>query len=206
MPNQIDKTTSSEELMGRIGAGDRYAFEILVRRHQRAVLNFIYRFIGDRIEAEDLAQEVFLRVWQSAATYMPTAGFTTWLYRIAANLCINKHQSERIKKLFTVPFARSEEKDPVNESTIKHAGKASSPEELLLAAERKHRILNALQQLPDNQRTAIILKIYDNLSYQEIAGIMGRSVAAVDSLLIRAKKNLFKKLSFPQKNRRFFDL
>ena len=76
--------------MSRSGRGDRHAFEILVRRHQRSVLNFIYRFIGDRIEAEDQAQEVFLRAWQSAATYKPTAKFTTWIYRIAANLCINK--------------------------------------------------------------------------------------------------------------------
>jgi len=136
MRNQMDKAISSEELMARIGAGDRYAFEILVRRHQRAVLNFIYRFIGDRSEAEDLAQEVFLRVWQSAPTYKPTARFTTWLYRITANLCINKHQSERIKKLFMIPFARPEENGSVNESTIEHAGKASSPGEPLLASLR----------------------------------------------------------------------
>ena len=191
--------------MTRICAGDRYAFEVLVQRHQGSVLNFIYRFIGDRIEAEDLSQEVFLRVWQSAATYQPTAKFTTWLYRITANLCINKHKSDRIKKLFMFPFARIEEKDSVNAPTIEHAEKASSPEEILLVAERKRRILNALQQLPVNQRTALILKTYDNLSYQEIAGIMDRSVAAVDSLLIRAKKNLFKKFSSEKKNRRFFD-
>jgi RNA polymerase sigma-70 factor (ECF subfamily) len=204
MRNQIDKDRSSEELMTRIGAGDRYAFEILVRRHQRSVLNFIYGFVGDRSEAEDLAQEVFFRVWQSAATYKPTAKFTAWLYRIAANLCINKHKSDRIKKLLMVPFARQEEKDSVNESTIEHVEKAPSPEELLLVAERKRRILNALQKLPDNQRMALILKTYDNLSYQEIAGIMGRSVAAVDSLLIRAKKNIFKKLSSQEKKPQVF--
>ncbi len=204
MRNQIDKETSSEELMTRIGAGDRYAFELLVRHHQRSVLNFIYRFIGERSQAEDLTQEVFLRVWQSAATYKPTAKFTAWLYRIVANLCINKHKSDRIKKLFMVPFARQEEKHSVNESTIEHAEKVSSPEDLLLAAERKHRILNALRQLPDNQRMALILKTYDNLSYQEIAWIMGRSVAAVDSLLIRAKKNILKKLSSLEKKPQVF--
>ena len=170
--------------MARVAIGDTYAFEILVYRHQTAVLNFIYRFLADRSEAEDLAQEVFLRIWQSAATYKPTAKFTAWLYRIAENLCINKYKSDRIKKLFMVSSTRGEEKGSVNESTIEHTGKAPSPEDLLLVAERKRRILNTLQQLPENQRMALILKTYGNLSYQEIAGIMGRSVAAVDSLLI----------------------
>ena len=204
MPGKIDKATSSEELMVRLGTGDRNAFEVLVRRHQRSVLNFIYRFLGDQIEAEDLAQEVFLRVWQSAPTYKPTAKFTTWLYRIAANLCINKQQSERFKKLFMVPLTRQQEKDSMTEASFRHPGKTASPEERLLVEERKRWILNALRQLPDNQKMAIILKTYDNLTYQEIAGIMGRSVAAVDSLLIRAKKNLFKKLSSSAKKPQVF--
>jgi len=94
----------------------------------------------------------------------------------------------------------------VNESSTEHAEKAPSPEDLLLVAERKRQILNALQQLPANQRMALILKRYEGLSYKEIARIMRRSVSSVDSLLIRAKKNLFKKLSSQKKNRRFFDL
>ncbi len=190
--------------MVRLGTGDRDAFEILTLRHQRSVLNFIYRFLGDRTAAEDLAQEVFLRVWQSAPTYKPTAKFTTWLYRITVNLCINKQQSDGIKKLLTASFTRQKEKESMAESSMGHAGKTASPEERLLVAERKHRILNALQQLPDNQKMAIILKTYDDLTYQEIAGIMGRSVAAVDSLLIRAKKNLFKKLSSSEKKPQVF--
>ena len=190
--------------MSRSGRGDRHTFEILVRRHQRSVLNFIYRFIGDRIEAEDLAQEVFLRAWQSAAAYKPTAKFTTWIYRIAANLCINKQKSDRIKKLFIIPFSRQEEKGSLNESYSEHPEKASSPEDLLLVAERKRQILNVLQQLPANQRMALILKRYDGLSYKEISKIMGRSVSAVDSLMVRAKRNLHGKLVSQEKNRRFF--
>ncbi len=142
MNDLSNEATPSEDLMARAGRGDRYAFEILVRRHQHSVLNFIYRFIGDRTEAEDLAQEVFLRVWQSTATYKPTAKFTTWLYRITANLCINKQKSDRIKKLFIVPFSRQEEKGSVNKSSTEYAEKAPSPEDLLLAAERKRQILN----------------------------------------------------------------
>jgi len=195
MRNQIDKATSSEELMTRIGTGDRYAFEILVRRHQRSVLNFIYRFIGDRREAEDLAQEVLLRVWQSAATYKPTAKFTAWLYRITVNLCINKQKSDRIRRLFMVPASRKEEEDLGDEFSADHATKGPSPEDILLEAERNRQILSALRHLPANQRIALILKKHEGLSYKEIAGIMGCSVSAVDSLLIRAKKNLLKKLS-----------
>ena len=192
--------------MARSARGDRHAFETLVQRHQRSVLNFIYRFIGDQIEAEDLAQEVFLRSWQSAATYKPTAKFTTWIYRIAANLCINKQKSDRIRRLFMVPPSRKEEGDLGDKSSTRHAEKIPSPEDLLLVAERKRQIFNAIQQLPANQRMALILKRYDGLSYKEIARIMGCSVSAVDSLLIRSKKNLFKKLSSRKKNRRFFDL
>lgn len=172
------------------GRGDRHAFEILVRRHQRSVLNFIYRFMGDRIEAEDLAQEVFLRVWQSAATYKPTAKFTTWIYRIAANLCSNKQKSDRIRRLFMGPASRKEEEALGDEFSADHATKCPSPEDLLLEAERKRQILSALRSLPANQRIAIILKKYEGLSYKEISKIMGLTVSAVDSLLIRAKRNL----------------
>ena len=190
--------------MARSGRGDRHAFEILVRRHQRSVLNFIYRFIGDRIEAEDLAQEVFFRAWQSAATYKPTAKFTTWIYRIAANLCINKQRSDRIRRLFIVPFSRKEEEDLGNEFSMRHAEKTPSPEDLLLEAERKRQILSALRSLPANQRIALILKKYDDLSYKEISKIMGLSVSAVDSLLIRAKRNLHGKLVSQEKKSQVF--
>ena len=143
--------------MSRSGRGDRHAFEILVLRHQSSVLNFIYRFKGDRIEAEDLAQEVFLRAWQSAATYKPTAKFTTWIYRITANLCVNKQKSDRIRRLFMVPASRKEE-GLGNEFSADHARKGPSPEDLLLEAERKQQVLSALRRLPANQKIALILK------------------------------------------------
>ena len=86
----MDKQILSEELMARIAKGDNDAFEILVNRHQTSVLNLIYRFIGDRTQAKDLAQEVFIRVWESAKSYEPKAKFTTWIYKITTNLCINE--------------------------------------------------------------------------------------------------------------------
>src|SRR4030043_2366462 len=102
----MDKEIPSEDLMARIAEGDEDAFEILVNRHQVSILNLIYRFIGDRTQAKDLAQEVFIRVWQSAKSYEPKAKFTTWLYRITANLCFNELKSSRRKKW--LQFLRSD--------------------------------------------------------------------------------------------------
>jgi RNA polymerase sigma-70 factor (ECF subfamily) len=183
----MDMELSSEELMARIAEGDEDAFEMLVRRHQTSVLNLIYRFIGDRTGAKDLAQEVFLRVWQAAKSYEPRAKFTTWIYQIATNLCLNELKSARRRRWF--PFHRSEES---NENAVEdtYSDGSPSPEDLLLAKERSRQISDALQRLPDNQRMALILKRYDELSYQEIAQVLGCSVSAVESLLVRAKRTL----------------
>jgi len=187
----MDREIQSEDLMARIARGDDDAFETLVNRHQTSVLNLIYRFIGDRSQTKDLAQEVFLRVWQGAKTYKPEAKFTTWLYRITANLCLNELKSSRRKKWLQFPMSnldhevQSEEDLPDN---------SPSPEDLLLAKERRRQIANALQSLPENQRMALILKRYDALSYEEIAKVIGCSVSAVESLLVRAKRTLQEKL------------
>jgi len=182
---------SSEDLMARIAKGDDDAFEILVNRHQTSVLNLIYRFIGDRTQAKDLAQEVFLRVWQAARGYEPKAKFTTWLYRITANLCFNELKSSRRKKWFQ--FLRSDSDREIHGEEDFSDG-SPSPEDVLLAKEQSHQITKALQSLPDNQRMALVLKRYDDLSYAEIAQIIGCSVSAVESLLVRAKRTLQEKL------------
>ena len=187
----MDDVTSSEDLMVEVAAGNQQAFEALVIRHQASILNLVYRFIGDRTKAQDLAQEVFLRVWQAAKSYKPEAKFTTWIYRITANLCFNELKSSRRKKMFqflrpeTDQEARTEEELPDN---------SPSAEDLLLAKERSRQITEALQSLPENQRMAIILKRYDDLSYEEIARVLGCSVSAVESLLVRAKRTLQEKL------------
>ena len=171
--------------------GDEYAFEVLVRRHQASVLNLIYRYVGDRTRAKDLAQAVFVRVWQAAKTYKPRAKFTTWIYRIATNLCLNELKSAHHKKWFQ--FFRSDANDEARtEENIPDS--SPSPEDLLLAKERSRQITDALQSLPESQRMALILKRYDDLSYQEIARIMGCSVSAVESLLVRARRTLQEKL------------
>jgi RNA polymerase sigma-70 factor (ECF subfamily) len=187
---RVDDKTSSEDLMARIARGDDDAFEILVNRHQTSILNLIYRFIGDRAQAKDLAQEVFIRVWQAAKTYRPEAKFTTWIYRITANLCFNELKSARRKKWFSFNWS-----DEDSEHTIEEilSDNAPSAEDLLLEKERSRQISDALQSLPENQRMALVLKRYDGLSYQEIAQIIGCSVSAVESLLVRAKRNLQEK-------------
>ena len=177
--------------MAKTAEGDESAFEILVNRHQAPILNLIYRYLGDRTQAKDLAQEVFVRVWQAAKTYKPQAKFTTWIYRITVNLCLNELKSSGKKKAH---FSESyiEEGRAMN-----GVGEVSpSGEDLLLAEEQSRQISEALQALPENQRMALILKRYDNLSYQEIANIMECSVSAVESLLVRAKRNIQEKLAF----------
>ena len=185
---------SNEDLMGSVRLGNRHAFEVLINRHQRSVLNFIFRFLGNRADAEDLTQEVFLRVWKAAGTYKPDAKFTTWLYRIATNLCINRQHAIRIRKLFVQSHVQEQIQNSKDSSIIGESAGILSPEERLIDSEQSVRLLNALIELPAKQRVAIVLRIYDEMSYQEIAQIMDRSLSSVDSLLIRAKKNLHRKL------------
>jgi len=186
-----DNQTPSEELVARVAEGDEYAFQILVNRHQTSVLNLIYRFMGDRLKSEDLAQETFLQVWRSAKTYQRKSKFTTWLYRICANLCLNEIKSARRKKWLQFFKNNPDSKQSENEDLL---DESPNPEDLLLARERNQQITNALQSLPENQRIALILKRYDNFYYEEISRVLGCSIAAVESLLVRAKRTLQKKL------------
>jgi RNA polymerase sigma-70 factor, ECF subfamily len=192
----MNEGISSEDLMEKVAAGDPDAFETLVTRHQTSVLNLIYRFIGDRTQAHDLAQDVFLRVWQTANRYEPRAKFTTWIYRITTNLCLNELKSARRRRWF--PFHRSEgDRETPIEETLSDG--SPTAEDFLVAKERSRQISEALQSLPDNQRMALVLKRYDDLSYNEIAGILDCSVSAVESLLVRAKRTLQTKLKVFEK-------
>ena len=114
----MDKQTPSEELMARIAEGDDYAFQILVNRHQASVLNMIYRFMGDRSKSEDLAQETFLQVWRAAKSYQRKSKFTTWIYRICVNLCLNEIKSARRKKWLQFFQNTPDSKHPENETLL----------------------------------------------------------------------------------------
>jgi RNA polymerase sigma-70 factor (ECF subfamily) len=138
-----------------------------------------------------LAQETFLQVWRAAKSFKGKSKFTTWFYRICVNLCLNEIKAARSKNWLQFFRNLSDSKGPQDESLLDDALNA---EDLLLVRERSRQISNAFQALPENQRIALILKRYEDLSYEEIASVLGCSIPAVESLLVRAKRTLQKKL------------
>lgn len=185
---------TSEDLMLLVADGDKSAFSCLVNRHQETVFRLIYRYFGKEEEANDLAQEVFVRIWRSSKKYTPTSKFTTWLYTLTANICKSETRSlwRRNIRLIGSFWASGDHDAP------EILAPAPSPEDAALQAEQGRLVRAAIQSLPPNQRLAVVLRRYEELSYQEIALIVGCSVAAVEALLVRARVNLQKKL-FPLK-------
>jgi RNA polymerase sigma-70 factor, ECF subfamily len=188
--------TSSESdvaLMARVRDGDTDAFRTLIERHQRAVINTIHRAIGDAWEAEDLAQRVFLQVYRSAKRYQPTAKFTTWLFTITRNTILNEH---RRRARHAAESLEALENPANTESVGWQAPDTTTPDPAQEVAERElqTKIMETVQQLPEAQRTAVILCRYEGLSYEEIARVLGCSVSATKSLLHRARLTLKEKL------------
>ena len=178
-------------LMQRIQSGDTESFEILFARHHRKVLNIIYRYIGNASLSEDLVQEVFLRVYKIRKSYKPTAEFTTWLYEIVKNLCLNE-----LKKKSRKTYSLDADQENPN---LNHAQYIQSPElspaKLIEQAESVRVIKQVIARLPPNQRMAVVLNKYEALSYKEISKIMGLSTKAVKSLLLRARTNIKEMIS-----------
>jgi RNA polymerase sigma-70 factor (ECF subfamily) len=179
------------ELMLSVKRGDREAFRVLIGRHQKSLLNFIYRFTGNPGESEDLTQEVFLKMFQAAPRYEPQAGFTTWLYRIATNVTLNYLRDHK-------PHLQA----LLNQDLEEHSGnylEIQDPmpliEERLLEEERIQKVQNAVAALPENQRLAVILTKYQNLSLKETAVVLKCSPEAVKSLIFRAYVQLRGKLA-----------
>ena len=172
------------QLMLDFVRGDESAFAVLFERHRKRVLNTAYHFLGDRDAAQDAAQEVFVKVYTSGKAYRPNAAFTTWLYRITANACLDEVRKRKRSRLATNEELLDCIVDP-----------AASPEVQARSNELAREVRAAIASLPESQRLAVILQRYEGLPYQQIADVLKTSVPAVESLLFRAKHSLRRALS-----------
>ncbi len=175
------------ELMRRVKSGDDSAFTELMKRHYKSIMNFIYRFTNDRNDSEDLAQEVFLRVYRSVKEYKPQAKFSTWLYKIATNVCLTELKLKR--RMTNVSL------DEIQEN--KHdIGDSTSPNgyDLINRRDIKDTIFQALNSIPERERISIILCKYEGFSYDEVADVIGCTVGAVKTYIHRGRMKLIERL------------
>lgn len=179
-------------LMLRVKQGDREAFEALVEKYKQPVMNLVYRTLPDAAEAEDLAQHVFLQVFKSAHRYEVSAKFSTWIFTIARNLCLNeiRRRSRHPAESFDAVSAENEDQ-PLRQF---EDARTFSPPDALLHGELEEKIGEALDGLPEKQRTALLLCRQEELSYEEIAEVLGCSLSATKSLIHRARETLKQQL------------
>ncbi len=179
-------------LVEKFRSGDAAAYETLVRRYQDKVMATCVRMLGNREDAEDAAQEVFVKVYDALPRFDPRAKFSTWLYRVTINHCLNMLRARRVRRLFSLHrtdpevdgYVQVVERDP-----------APGPEGELEREERGRALWKAIDALPENQKVATVLARFGNLSYAEIAEVMETTVSAVESILHRAKRRLYRELS-----------
>lgn len=183
---------SDEDLLMQSGKGDMSAFELLVRRHQEPLINYIHRLINDYHRAEDLAQETFLRIFQNASRYQPTASFKSWMYTIATNLSRNEVRNRTRWHTYSLEDLVEEGAD-IHETSLMEDTRYL-PDVLAEKNERKQLVRKALAQLPENQRLALTLVTYQDLRYEEVAEILGTSEGAVKALIHRARQRMKKLL------------
>ncbi len=189
MHSRASSYDSDAELIQQVAQGDENAFEQLVKKYEHAVFNIIYRHIGNYTDVEDLAQEVFIKVWRHAKSFRGESKFSTWLYRIVVNHCLNYRSKH---KQTPVSLDEMVEKEKIPESLIV---------EVDFERRQKAKIVRrAVDELPERQRIALILSKFEGKSYKEIAQIMGVSLSEVESLIFRAKETLKKKLLLLKEN------
>ncbi len=182
---------SDEDLMMKVKEDkDELAFERLVQRHRKSLLNFVYRFIGDQDIAEDVSQDVFLKLWSNADTYLPMARFTTFLYTIAKNLCLNIlakiKSSPQMQSINDIILKSDSDQEIQNEL----ADSVNQPDQEVLSTEIKNKIKEAIGKLSPEHRLVFILTEYHGLSYQEVANIVQCPVGTVASRKNTAVKHL----------------
>jgi RNA polymerase sigma-70 factor, ECF subfamily len=182
---------SDVQLMLDVKAGDEQSFALLLQRYRRPLVNFLYRMVREREEAEDLAQEVFLRVYRARKDYVPSAKFTTWLFRIATNLALNSVRDNRYQRMeVSIDAPVSADAEEGDERTLDVAEKHPNIEQHLIEEARRKMIRHAVEKLPEKQRAAVLLHKYQELDYNEIAKILQCSESALKSLLFRAYETL----------------
>ncbi|MFZ4080276.1 MAG: RNA polymerase sigma factor [Pirellula sp.] len=177
-------------LMLRVKEDDAVAFEFLVDRFQRKIIRFMSGWTRNAEQAEDLAQEVFLRIYKSRKTYLPTAKFSTWLYRIAHNVASNHVRDISARREYQLSKAGNGSTSGLLLENIAVSPSGFQPTRNMDHQERSRIIIVALEALGERQRTAILLSKFEGMSYQEIGETMGLTVQAVKSLLMRARVNL----------------
>ncbi len=170
--------------MERVKNGDQEAFRLLIEMHQARVIGTVAKMLGDDTDSEDISQQVFIRVWNSAARYQPTAKFTTWLFKITRNLVFN--ELRRRKRHPATPLEHKEDDRPFQMPDPN----SPSPATNMMDGELQAAIQRAIESLPEVQRMAIVLRRYEELSYEEIADVLKLSVPAVKSILFRARADL----------------
>jgi RNA polymerase sigma-70 factor (ECF subfamily) len=180
------------DIMLRCKAGDDAAFDFLVEKFRRPIVGFMYRMAHNQAIAEELAQEVFLRVYRSRHTYAADAKFTTWLYRIATNLAVNHARDTRQERAETT--VSIDEADEETGLTIDVADPSLTAEQNLLRRERLMAIRRHVEALPERQRMAVIMHKYQGCDYRQIAAVLKLSESATKSLLFRAYETLREKL------------
>jgi len=179
------------QLMLDVKAGDEASFELLLQRYRTPLVNFLFRMVRNREQAEDLAQEVFLRVYRAREDYVPSAKFTTWLFRIATNLALNSMRDTRYQKLeVSIDAPVTVDAEAGDERPLDVAEKRPNIEQHLVEDVRVKMIRHAINKLPEKQRAAVLLHKYQELDYTEIAKILSCSESALKSLLFRAYEAL----------------
>jgi RNA polymerase sigma-70 factor (ECF subfamily) len=178
------------ELMLRVKQGDDASFALLLDRHRAPVIHFLYRMVQNQAVAEELAQEVFLRVYRARASYEPTAKFTTWLFRIAMHLALNSLRDARFRKL-----DQSLDEEAGDAAGRQLPDRRPNIEQQLLDRVRLDEVRRAIAALPGKQRAAVLMHKYQELEYSQIARILGCSESALKSLLFRAYETLRARLA-----------
>ena len=174
-----------------VKAGDEQSFALLLHRYRTPLVNFLYRMVRNREQAEDLAQEVFIRVYRARAEYVPSAKFTTWLFRIATNLALNSLRDTRHQRMeVSLDAPVTVDSEEGDERPLDVAEKNPNIEEHLVQEAQREMIRHAIDKLPEKQRAAVLLHKYQELDYGEISKILSCSESALKSLLFRAYETL----------------